>query len=96
MMWFDFNITTFNECVEHINILEMMKERALIFAKEMNYSENVGLFVHPFGFNSVNSFHLHILDMDHLGEYTYDFHKHKNLSLDDAIEGFEWFERHIN
>merc|ERR1712083_356602 len=50
--------------------------------------EKVGMFVHVYAHCSVNSFHLHILDMDYLGP-TYEKLAYKNLPLEDVIAVLE-------
>lgn len=62
--------------------LEMMKAAALSYAAMIGgWSSSVGLFFHVFGHCSVNSLHLHILDMDELGPTFWKL-ENKNCPLD--------------
>lgn len=49
------------------------------------WSENVGCFVHAFGHNSVNSLHVHIVDLNWKGP-SWAKHAHKNLPLEAVLE----------
>ena len=49
---------------------------------------DIGLYFHCYPHCSVNSLHLHIVDLANTGP-TYDACKHKNLCIDDVIEGLE-------
>merc|ERR1712039_628583 len=51
----------------------------------MGWSKNVGPFFHVYGHNSVNSLHLHILDMDECGPTGRKF-AYKNCPLDAVLE----------
>ena len=44
----------------------------------------VGLFFHVFPHNSVQSFHLHIVDLDATGP-TYEVMKYKNMPAEDVL-----------
>lgn len=66
--------------------LELMKAAALHYTKHVGgWSENVGLYVHVYGHCSVNSLHVHILDLEVIGP-TFRALFHKNLSLDDVYK----------
>lgn len=63
-------------------VVEAMKAAALDYAAAIGgWSTNVGLFFHVFGHNSVNSLHLHIVDLDHVGP-TFQKLAYKNCPLD--------------
>jgi len=51
-------------------------------------AHRVGLFFHVYGHNSVNSCHLHVVNLDYVGP-SYAALKHKNLPLDAAIAVLE-------
>merc|ERR1712054_277858 len=69
---------------------EVMIEAARTYAKNaitaQGWSPNIGLYFHVYGHNSVNSLHLHIVDLDHTGP-TYEHIKHKNLPADAVLMG---------
>eukprot|EP00438_Fugacium_kawagutii_P031768 Skav205355 [mRNA] locus=scaffold1956:92712:93629:- [translate_table: standard] len=79
-------------CPDSLSEVKMMKEAALTWVKEIRaaegWSENVGLFFHVYGHNSVNSLHLHVVDLDFAGP---SFHSQafKNLSIDHVIQVLE-------
>lgn len=90
--WEWFNVLTFGKISgldKGIHMLEEMQDAALTWVKGMKGwppTDRVGLFLQCHGAGaSVRSFHLHILDLDNLGP-TYHNLKHKNLSLDTALE----------
>jgi len=68
-----------------ITELQAMQTAALTYAAARKWSTNVGLFVHVFGHNSVNSLHIHILDMDVLGPTGRKF-EYKNTPFNDVLE----------
>jgi len=71
---------------EAIAELEAMRTAALEFtAYSPEWSKNVGLFFHVFGHNSVNSLHLHIIDLDFVGP-TFKHFRYKNCPLDSIIK----------
>jgi len=66
--------------------IEKMKAAALKYATAVEgWSDKVGIFFHVFGHNTVNSLHLHILDMKALGP-TFWKYEYKNLSIDAVIK----------
>lgn len=70
---------------EAITVLEDLKAAALTYAANMGgWSQDLGLFFHVFGHNSVNSLHLHVLDMDCLGA-TYSKLEYKNCPLNAVL-----------
>merc|ERR1712014_168859 len=71
---------------EAIAELEAMRTAALEFtASSPEWSNKVGLFFHVFGHNSVNSLHLHILDMNELGP-TFWKYEYKNCPIDAILK----------
>lgn len=77
--WAKFNILTIND----VSFLERMKTNAQMYAKAREW-ENYGLYFHCFPLNSVQSLHLHLVNLDTIGPH-YATQRTKNLSLDDAI-----------
>jgi len=69
--------------------IKMMKEAALTWVngvrQEEGWSQNVGLFFHVYGHNSVNSLHMHIVDMDFLGP-SFHVQEFKNLNVDYVLQ----------
>lgn len=69
-----------------IEKVERMKAAALQYTSSCpGWSKEVGLFCHVFGHNSVNSLHVHILDMAHRGP-TYWKYEYKNCELDTILK----------
>lgn len=69
-----------------IALIEVMKAAALRYTSVCpGWSDRVGLFFHVFGHNSVNSLHLHILDMAELGP-TFWHYEYKNCPLDVVLK----------
>eukprot|EP00928_Gymnodinium_smaydae_P095995 TRINITY_DN8377_c0_g1_i3.p1 TRINITY_DN8377_c0_g1~~TRINITY_DN8377_c0_g1_i3.p1 ORF type:complete len:739 (+),score=115.15 TRINITY_DN8377_c0_g1_i3:57-2219(+) len=69
-----------------VAMVELMKAAALEFTKNApGWSQKTGLFFHVFGLNSVNSLHLHILDMEELGP-TFWHYEFKNCPLDVVLK----------
>jgi len=76
-------------CREAVAELNMMKDAALAWVagvrSEEGWSENVGLFFHCYGHNSVNSLHLHVIDMDYIGP-SFHSQEFKNLPLEEVLK----------
>ena len=69
-----------------VALVEVMKAAALRYTSLCpGWSDRVGLFFHVFGHNSVNSLHLHILDMAELGP-TFWHYEYKNCPLDVVLK----------
>ncbi|CAJ1440895.1 unnamed protein product [Effrenium voratum] len=69
-----------------IALVEVMKAAALRYTAICpGWTNRVGLFFHVFGHNSVNSLHLHILDMAELGP-TFWHYEYKNCPLDVVLK----------
>jgi hypothetical protein len=85
MCWKYFNVTT----------IALDKRKGLTFLKSLKFVaeeytkgrgwKNAGYFFHCYPHNSVNSLHLHVINLDTIG-FNYFKNAHKNLSLDDIIE----------
>jgi len=91
--WFNalsFGLVPFNaggcNVAEALTEVERMKAACLLYAsRSKGWSDKVGLFVHVFGHNTVNSLHVHILDMSELGP-SYWKQEFKNCPLDAVIK----------
>ena len=63
-----------------------------VFQKETNQHvvelADIGLFFHCYPLCSVNSLHLHIVDLSETGP-SYKYHSHKNLSMDMVLKALE-------
>ena len=77
---------------EALQCLTMMHDAALAFVEqdreENGWSQNIGLFFHCYPFCSVNSTHMHIVDLDYTGP-TFDKINNKegrNLRMEDVIK----------
>ena len=69
-----------------IQLVEDLKAAAMAYVTDMQgWSDKVGLYFHVFGHNSVNSLHLHVVDMSSVGP---TFHKlsYKNCSLNAVLK----------
>ena len=77
---------------EALQCLTMMRDAALAFVEqdreENGWSQNIGLFFHCYPHCSVNSTHMHILDMDRTGP-SYEAIKSRNLKMDFVIQAVE-------
>merc|ERR1719379_3091910 len=79
-----------SQCAEEATKeVSLMKEAALTYVanvrEEEGWSENIGLFFHVYGHNSVNSLHLHIVDLDSVGP-TYETMVYKNCPIEAVLE----------
>lgn len=91
LYWMWFNVLTFGiggtveELEDALKMLMRMREASMeyVFSSDEDWSMNIGLFFHVYGHNSVDSLHLHIVDLDATGP-TYEVMKYKNLSLEDV------------
>mmetsp|Transcript_14653 Transcript_14653/g.27524 ORF Transcript_14653/g.27524 Transcript_14653/m.27524 type:complete len:359 (+) Transcript_14653:77-1153(+) len=76
-------------CPDAISELNMMKEAAKTWVDNARESEgwshNVGLFFHVYGHNSVNSLHLHVVDLDFTGP-SFEVQKFKNVPIDAVLQ----------
>ena len=94
LSWEWFNVLSFGldgsatELSKAIELLEAMQAAAETFASAMDEwsadPSHLGLFLHVFPHNSVQSLHLHMLDRRCTGP-TYEVLKYKNLPLADAL-----------
>lgn len=69
---------------EYITLFENMKSAAELYAKGKGIKE-LGLFFHVYGHSSVNSLHLHMVDLSQVGP-TFEALAHKNLPLDVLLQ----------
>lgn len=66
--------------------LEAIKAAALQYAKSVGgYSDDVGIYLNPYGHSEVNALFVHILDMSKLGP-SFKLHRHKNCPIDAILE----------
>ena len=90
--WQRFNVLVygmFGDREDSLKMLHGMKRCAEAFVKTRDdWSENVGMFLHVYGACSVNSMHLHVIDLDYTGP-SYEAIHHRNLSIDDVITAIE-------
>lgn len=77
--WTNFNIIT----IKDVSFLRRMKENAEKYAEARGWN-NYGLYFHCFPLNSVQSLHLHIVNLDTTGPH-FKTQQVKNLAIDDAI-----------
>ncbi|CAE7742245.1 FNTB [Symbiodinium pilosum] len=79
-------------CPDTVSEIKMMKEAALTWVEGARESEgwshNIGLFFHVYGHNSVNSLHLHVVDLDFTGP-SFESQKFKNLPIDAVLQVLE-------
>merc|ERR1712217_834213 len=91
-----FGLVDDDNLVEALVKLRRMRAVAVHFAEASGWvndaKDNIGLFFHVYGHNSVNSLHLHILDLDFTGP-TYEALQYKNLTIDDVISVLEEEQR---
>jgi len=94
LKWHWFNVLSFGlstkdggaTAQEALEFVEAMKRAALTYVEHADgWSNQVGLFFHVFGHNSVNSLHMHILDMAHLGP-TFWKYEYKNCPIDAIVK----------
>jgi hypothetical protein len=81
--WEYFNITTIMLHPKGLRFLKKLRENAVHYSQKRGW-DNPGFILHCYPYNSVNSFHLHIVNMDNLG-HNYYKNNYKNLLLDDVI-----------
>ena len=90
LSWSWFNVAAFGlagaaQLREAVELLEAMEVAAKAYASKMGWSANVGLYFHAYGYSSVNSLHMHIVDLDETGP-TFDALSFKNLPLQDVLQ----------
>lgn len=69
-----------------IDLVQAMRDAAFHYTKHApGWSRKVGMFFHVFGHNSVNSLHLHVLDMECVGP-TFWHYEYKNCPLDVVLK----------
>lgn len=86
--WRWFNVLVFgmvdDNLQESIQMLEDLQQAANVYIKGKGWPENVGFFFHVYSLSSVNSLHLHLVDLDNTGP-TYDKMVGKNILLTDVL-----------
>lgn len=80
LSWKYFNVAV----IDDADFVMSMKNEALKYVKARNWN-NYGLFFHCFPLNSVNSLHLHIVNLDKTGTH-YSKKWFKNLHIDDVLD----------
>jgi len=65
---------------EALTLVDESERVAREYARRADWGSNIGLYVHVYPLNSVQAFHLHVLDDDTRGP-TFDKLNHKNLPL---------------
>lgn len=83
LYWKYFNILTITD----VDFLKRMKDAALQYVNARGWT-NYGFFFHCLPCNSVQSLHLHVVNLDRVGPHYYN-RIYKNLPIDDAIEVIE-------
>lgn len=77
--WKYFNVAV----IDDVDFLLSMKREALKYVRARNW-KNYGLFFHCFPLNSVQSLHLHVVNLDRAGTH-YEKKWFKNLHVDDVL-----------
>ena len=99
--WKNFNVLTLGiegnkqELENEVAKLKEMKEIAVKYATNNGWGKNVGLYFHCYPLNSVNTLHLHIVDLCNTGP-SYEAQNGKNLSIHTVIECLENELRELN
>ena len=68
-----------------------MREAALLYTRsspDWPSEDQIGMFLHVYAHCSVNSLHLHIVDLSEVGP-TYEACRYKNLSMDMVLKALE-------
>jgi len=75
-----------NSLTKVIAEVEGMRAAALTYTMNVGgWSDQVGLFFHVFGHNTVNSLHMHILDLKVTGP-TFEYFSYKNCKVEDILK----------
>jgi hypothetical protein len=85
--WKNFNVTTIALEVNGLNFLNSLKEVAVRYSKGRGW-KNTGYYFHCFPYNSVNSLHLHVINLDNVG-FNFVENNYKNITIDDVINAVE-------
>jgi len=86
--WFNaliFGLGSNEQLAEAVRHVEQMIEAGRHYTQRTGYTGNVGFFFHTYGLSSVNSLHMHMLDLDHVGP-TYRHLQHKNLPAEAVLQ----------
>jgi len=89
LSWWWFNALVFGldspeQLVEAVRVVEAMVEAGRHYTRSQGWSSNVGFYFHLYGKSSVNSLHMHMVDLNCTGP-SYDYQRHKNLPVDDVL-----------
>ncbi len=85
LQWKKFNVISMDR--NDIQFLKDMKEAGNHYATKRGW-KNVGMYFHCFPYNSVQSLHLHVVNLDNKGP-ALKYHAHKNLPIDSVIAVLE-------
>ena len=91
--WANFNVASLGvsggaELAHALDSLRQMKRHALAYARSEGRPGPIGLYFHVYPSNSVQSLHLHIVDLSTAGP-THAACAYKNMRLDDVIQALE-------
>lgn len=99
--WKWFNVIVFgmfDNLRASIELLQDMRAAALRFVandRSKDWSKNIGLYFHLYGHSSVNSLHLHIVDLDFTGP-SFQALQYKNALITDVIAVLKFEEMEQN
>jgi hypothetical protein len=77
------NVQELEKCIEIVAEMAVAA-REYVAASDLGWTTNIGLYFHVYGHNSVNSLHLHIVDLGATTEF-YDELNYKNLPIEEAL-----------
>ena len=86
--WFNalvFGLESTERLQQAISTVEQMLAAAKLYTEHHGWSGNVGFFFHIYGHSSVNSLHMHMLDLDFAGP-TFRHLAYKNLPAADVLD----------
>jgi hypothetical protein len=83
LSWHKFNVLTLGYADDDLEFLLRMKEAANIYSTHRGW-DNVGYYFHCYPHNTVQSLHLHIVNLNTVGPHFRNM-SYKNLSLEDVI-----------
>lgn len=90
LSWWWFNVLVFGmrdteQLKAAVAVLKQMQAAALAFTKARGWSDKIGLYMHVYGHASVNSLHLHVVDLSVAGP-THAHLAFKNLPLEIVLQ----------
>ena len=86
LQWKKFNVISM-DTNDDIDFLKEMKEAGKHYANHRTWTK-VGMYFHCFPYNSVQSLHLHVVNLANKGP-ALKYHAHKNLPIDSVIAVLE-------